>query len=226
MELDDLKQAWAAHGAALERSLAINERLLREMMIRKARFAMAPYVGWRALEAALGAAAVSLVMRVLVTHIGELRYLVVVGPLAIFAVAMTALSVHLLARGVQLDHGGPILAIQRDVERMKLVEYHATKWAVLGGVLLWLPAALVLFEALTGIDALARADLAWLISNLAFGAAVLALGQVWSRRNVERPGLGPRSRRIVDAVSGRSLRSAAAHLAELASYQRDEPPAP
>lgn len=219
-----MKQAWAAHGAALERSLAINERLLREMMIRKARFAMAPYVVWRALEAALGAAAVSLVMRVLVAHIGELRYLAVAGPLAIFAVAMTALSVHLLARGMMLDHGGAIVAIQRDVGRLKVVEYHATKWAVLGGVLLWLPAALVLFEALTGIDALARADLAWLVSNLAFGAAVLVLGHVWSRRTVERPGLGPRARRIVDAVSGRSLRSAAAHLAELASFQRDEPP--
>jgi DNA-directed RNA polymerase specialized sigma24 family protein len=46
--------------------------------------------------------------------------------------------------------------------------------------------------------------------------------QLWSRRYVERPGLGPRARRILDAVSGRSLRSATVHLAELASFVRDD----
>ncbi len=38
-DLDDLKRVWAEHGAVLERSLAINERLLRETMLRKVRFA-------------------------------------------------------------------------------------------------------------------------------------------------------------------------------------------
>src|SRR5262249_54097422 len=147
MELDDLKQAWAAHGAALERSLAINERLLRETMVRKARFALAPYVVWRALEVALGIVAVGLVMRVLAAQVDEPRYLAVAGPLAVFAVAMTALSGRLLVGGVGLDYDGAIVEIQREVERLRIGEYHATKWGLLGGVLLWLPAALVLFEA-------------------------------------------------------------------------------
>jgi hypothetical protein len=36
--------------------------------------------------------------------------------------------------------------------------------------------------------------------------------------------MGPRAQRIVDAISGRSLRSVTSHLAELARFQRDEPP--
>jgi hypothetical protein len=224
MELDDMKQVWAAHSAALERSLVISERLLRETMLRKARFALAPYVVWRALEVALGVAAMAVVMRVLVAHLGEPRYLVAVGVLAIFTAGITALCARLLVGALTLDHGGAVTAIQRDVERLRRVEYHATKWAVLGGVLVWLPAALVLLEALGGEPLLARVDLAWLIGNLALGAVVIAVGQLWSRRNVERPGLGPRAQRIVDAVSGRALRSVAAHLAELARFQRDEPP--
>jgi hypothetical protein len=226
MELDDLKQAWAAHGVALERSLAINERLLRETLLRKVRFALAPFVVWRALEVVLGAAAVRLVVRVLVAHLGEPRYLVAAGALAGFAAALTALCAASLVGGVTLDHGGAVTAIQRDIERLKRVEYRATKWALLGGVLLWLPAALVGFEALTGVDALARVDLAWLIANLAFGVCVLAVGQAWSRKNLERPGRGPRAQRIIDAISGRSLRSAASHLAELARFEGDEPPGP
>ncbi len=61
----------------------------------------------------------------------------------------------------------------------------------------------------------------WLGANLAFGILVLALGQALSRRYVERADLSPPARRVVDAVSGRALRLAAGHLAELASFERD-----
>jgi hypothetical protein len=115
-----------------------------------------------------------------------------------------------------------VTAIQREVERIKLVEYHALKWAVLGGVVAWLPAALISFEAVTSVDALARVNLAYLVGNLVFGLAVLGLGCVLSRRFVERPDLGPTARRLVDALSGRALQSATAHLSELARFEREE----
>ncbi|MCA9679674.1 MAG: hypothetical protein KC464_31880, partial [Myxococcales bacterium] len=79
MELDDLKQAWAAHGALLERNLAINEHLLRTSVRRRVRGALAPYRGWRALEVALGVIGLGLVTRVLAAHPTEARYLVVAG---------------------------------------------------------------------------------------------------------------------------------------------------
>ena len=132
MQLDDLKEAWAAHGAKLERSLAIDERLLREMLLRKVRFALAPYVLWRALEIALGVATLLLVVPVLVAHVAEPRYVVLAGTLAVFTVWLTALCTYLLVASLQLDYGGPVTALQRDVERVKLAEYRALKWALLG----------------------------------------------------------------------------------------------
>ena len=225
MQLDDLKEAWAAHGAALERSLAIDERLLRELLLRKVRCALAPYVLWRALEVALGVALSFAVVPVLAAHLAEPLYLVVAGTLAAFTALLTALSAYLLVNALQLDYGGAVTALQRDVERIRMLEYRALKWALLGGVLFWLPAALVLFEALTTVDALARVDLAWLVGNLVFGLGLLVLGQALSKKYVERSDLGPRARRLVDAVSGRALRSAAGHLAELARFEREEPPA-
>lgn len=225
MQLDDLKQAWAAHGALLERSLAIDERLLREVLLRKVRFALAPHVAWRALEVVLGVAALLLAVPVLAAHAAEPRYVVAAGAVVVFAAGVTALSAYLLVRSLQLDYGGPVTALQRDVERIRLAEYRALKWALLGGVVVWLPAALVLFEALTGVDAIARVDLAWLAANLVFGLALLAVGQALSRKYVERSDLGPRARRLVDAVSGRSLRKAADQLAELVRFVREEPPA-
>jgi len=226
MQLDQWKEAWTAHGATLERSLAIDERLLREVLLRKVRFALAPYVLWRALEVALGIAALIVVLPVLVAHLAEPRYGFAAGALAVFTVGVTVQSAYLLVSGLQLDYGGPVTAIQRDVERIRRAEYRALKWALLGGVVVWAPAALVAFEALTSVPLLARVDLTWLVLNLVFGLAVLALGQALSRRYVERADLSPWARRVVDAVSGRGLRSAADHLAELATFEREDPPSP
>jgi hypothetical protein len=219
MQLDDLKAGWAAHTALLERSLAIDERLLREVMLRKVRISLAPYVLVRALEVAVGVAALLAIVPVLAAHAGEPRYLVVAGALAAFTVWITALCAYQLVHAVQLDHGAPVTTLQRDVERLALAEYRAFKWALLGGVLLWLPALLVLFEALTGVAALARVEPRWLAANLVFGLAVLALGLWMSRRYVERP--APWSRKVMDALSGRPLRAARKHLAELAQFERE-----
>jgi len=225
MQFDDLKAAWAAHGTMLERSLAIDERLLREMMLRKFRLALAPYVLWRALEVAVGIAVLLAVLPVLAAHMSEPRYIVAAGALVVFTAWITALCAHLLVRSLQFDRGGPVTAIQRDVERVKVVEYRTLKWALLGGVLIWLPATLVLFEALTGVDAIARVDLAWLVANLLFGLVVLAVGLVLSKKYVERPDLRPWARRLVNALSGRALRTAARHLDELTKFEREETPA-
>jgi len=221
MELDDLKTAWAAHGAMLERSLAINEHLLRETMLGKVRSKLAPFVVWRAVEAVLGVVMLFVVGSVLAAHATEPRYLVAGGAVLAFTVAMTALCTTLLVHGARLAYDRPVTVIQRAVERIKLLEFRATKWAFLGGVLVWLPGLLVLFEAVTGVPALARVDLAWLISNLAFGAIVLVVGHILAKRYVDRPDLGPRARRFVDALTGRSLRAVTGHLAELARFERD-----
>ncbi len=226
MHLDDLKETWTAHGTMLERSLAIDERLLREVLLGKVRSSLAPYVLWKALEVALGIAALLVVMPVLAAHLTEPRYVVVAGALAVFTVGLTALCAYLLVNGLRLDYDRPVTALRRDVERLRLVEYHALKWALLGGVVLWLPVALVLFEALTGVDALARVDLLWLALNLIFGLFVLAAGQVLSEKHVERSDLEPWARRLVDAASGRPLRSAVSRLAELSRFEREEPPSP
>jgi len=221
MQFDDLKEAWAAHGNKLERSLAIDTRLLREMLLRKVRFTMAPYVLWRGLEVAFGIAALVVAMSVLTDHIREPLYVVVAGALAVFTAGITALWTYLFVKSIKFDFDEPVTAMQRELEHITIVEHRAFKWALLGGVVAWLPAALVLFEAVTGVDALARIDLAWLIANLAFGLTVFVLGQAMSRKYVERPDLGPRTRRLVEALSGRALRVSAEHLAELARFEHE-----
>lgn len=219
MELDDLRTAWAAHGAALDRSVAIGERLLRETLTGKARAAAAPSTRWRVVELVVWLALLVGAGSVLGRHLGEPRYVVAGGALVLYLAAIAGRTVHLLVATARLDYDAPVTATLRAVSRLRRAEVHTTTWAIGGGVVTWLPAALVGFEAVTGVPVLAHVDLAWLAANLALGVLVLIVAVVWVRRNVDR---APRSR-VVDALSGRALRDAERHLADLAAFERDEP---
>ena len=222
MQLDDLKQVWAAHGADLERSLEINERLLRETLLRKVRFAFVPFQVVRTLEVALGIATIVVAMAVLTDHFADPRYVIVAGGLAVLAGYVTGLCAYSLCQTAAIDYAGPVTTLQRTVERIRLAEYRAFKWTLLLGIVAWLPIALILFEALTGYDALARVGVAWLVANIMFGLVCLGIGQVISRRYVECTDLNPWARRLVESLSGRAVQSATQYLAELARFERSE----
>ena len=211
MELDDLKALWAT----VEQSRALDERILRELTLGRVRSTLRPSLVWRALEVVLGLAVLLLCAPAVVAH-GGMRYLVLGIPSLVFIAVMTAASAYLLVRLAQLDYDGPLLAIQRSVAELRRVEYRATLHALLGGVMLWLPIGLLLVEAITSAPLLGVVDLAWLLSNVALGLVVLVVGRVLARRHLER--LSPRGRRIVDALSGRALRSVSVRLDELARF--------
>lgn len=221
MEPDDLQKAWAAHGAALDRSVCIDERLLRETLLRKVRFALAPGALWLLVEVLLAVVVLGALAPVVVARLDAPRYALIGGALLVFGVALLGSSARLLVQMLRIDLGGSVAAMQQHLERLCAAEFRALKWALLGGVVFWLPAALLLFELGTGVDALARVDLAWLVANLLFGLAVLVAGHVVSRRYIERADLRPWARRLVDALSGRGLRAATGHLQELAAFARE-----
>jgi hypothetical protein len=215
MELDDWKQAWAAHGVLLE-------RLIRETLLRRVRSVLIPLQIGRTLEVALGIAMIVAALTVLAGHFDDPRYLIVAGGLAVLAGYVTGLGVYSLQQTAGIDYAAPVTRLQQAVERIRLAEYRAFKWTLLMGIVAWLPIALVLFEALTGIEALARVSPAWLASNILFGLVCLGIGQVLSRRYVERTDLRPFTRRLVESLSGHAIRSAMQHLAELALFDRSE----
>lgn len=222
MQLDDLKDVWAAHGAALERSLAINERLIRATLLGKLRSAFFRFQVVRSLEVALGIATIVAAMAVLTNHYTDPRYLIVAGGVVAVAGYVSVLCAYALRQTARIDYAAPVMKLQLTVERIRLAEYRALKWTLLLGIVAWLPIALILFEALTGFDALARVGLPWLVANIVFGLVCLGIGQAISRRYVERTDLNPWARGLVESLSGRAVRSATQQLAELAQFERSE----
>lgn len=214
MDDDDLRAAWAAHDAALERNTAVNLQLLRAGALR----GIAPLLAWRIVEILAGVTTLVATAFVVTRHASEPRYVLAAACTAPVALLAIGSSVYLLVGGQRLAYERPVAMLQRELERMKLVEYHATKWVLLGGVVAWLPAVLLLLEAISGAPLLMRADVAWLIANAGFGLVSLAIGHVLAKRYVESD--NPRARRWLDHLSGRTLRRIGARLDELAAFDR------
>lgn len=221
MQRDELQTIWATHGALLERNTAINERVLRELTLRRVRVAMAPFVLMRALEVALGLAVLLAIASVLRAHMAELRYVVGGGAVLLVGAVGTCLCAYLFFRSLRIHFDAPVVELQRELEHLKLAEALTLEWMLLGGVLIWLPATLLLFESATGVDALTRVDASWFYANLGFGAVVWIVGRKTSQRFVHRSRTDRLGRRWIEAMSGHSLQVATRQLAELAKFSRE-----
>jgi hypothetical protein len=221
MDLADLETAWAAQGSRLARRVTIDEARLRALLVREAQHALTPFVRRCAVELVLVLAALAATLPVLASHLTELRYLIAGGAVAAVSIGLLAHLALLLRRATRLDPALEVTVLQGALLRVRRLEYRALEWAILGGTLVWLPALLLLFEALSGVAALARVDGPWLLANLLFGIAVLALGKVLCQRRLARGTLGPKAQRFLDAISDRGVREASARLAELEGFVRE-----
>ena len=222
MQLDDLQLAWSAHSERLNKILTINEQLLRDVTARKLRLSLTPYVLWRGIEMLFAAGVLAIAAMLLSRHSDAARYIVLLPAVIGFAGFLLVKSGLLIARATRLDASGEVADMQRRLETIKLTEFRLFKWALLGGTVLWLPIALLLFEVSTGVAALARVDLAWLVANVVFGLLALAIGQNLAKRHCERNDLKPAMRRFVDGISGRQLASIQKHLDELATLVHND----
>lgn len=220
MELDEIRGVWLAHNENMERSLVISERLLRERTLDTIRFRLLHLQISRWLEVGLGVVAVVVSVIVLTNHLQEPRYWVVMAGLAIASATITGLCVFSLIQTTTIDYASPVVQLQRAIHRIRLAEYRAFKWTLLIGIVAWCPISLIIWELLTGVDALAHVGLEWLVANLFFGLVCLGVGQWLSRRYIERTDLSPWAQGLLDYLSGHACESIQRQLEELARFER------
>lgn len=224
MTMEELQALWTRQSELLARSVAIDERLLREQLLRRPRAGLAWFRGWRGCEVVVSAAVAALAVVRWCSHPGEPRYLLVAGSVALFAAVIAVQGVIVLARSAELDWSAPVVTLQRALARMKLAEYRAFQWALLGGVVLWLPLPLLLLDLLAGGRLVPQVELGWIAANVAVGVVLMLLGRWLSRRLVERSDRSPLAHRLIDAVASRYVRRTAKQLDELAAFVREDGP--
>ena len=138
--------------------------------------------------------------------------------LAAAPTSMFAVIIRQIVGAAHIDYGQPVVAIQRQVEMLAMFRVRATQWAVLAGVAVWAPFAIVVGKAFLGIDSY---NAPWLLANVAFGLGLIPLAVWLSRTFSVRMGRSPFIQRVMKDLAGYNLKAASASLARLSEFEAE-----
>ncbi|MDY7232891.1 hypothetical protein [Hyalangium rubrum] len=222
MELDELRQRWAAQDRRLDEVLRLNRRRLRTLDLDKTKSAMQRVRAMIAIRLVIDGVAVVAMGAFIAAHLSEFRFLV------------PALSLHLVVLGVlistirewvmasAIDYDAPVIEIQRRLESLRVARIRTTQAVMLLAPLLWTPLLIVGLRVLPGLDAYALLGAKYLLANLLFGLAFIP-AMVWAcRRFADRLDRAPWVRSLARDVAGPSLTAALDQLARISAFEHEE----
>ncbi|MBS0214013.1 MAG: serine/threonine protein kinase [Proteobacteria bacterium] len=218
MELDDLKAAWKALDARLERQVGLNRRLLRETRADGLRRSLRPLAWGQTVQILCGSALVLFGAGIWSSY-RDVPNLLVAGLLVhLVGLSMIALGVAVQVLLVRIDYGAPVVEIQQRLARVRNVYVRGGLIVGMSWWFMWIPVLMVAF-AYHGIDLYKHApEVVWYGS--AVGVAGLLMTWVfhrWSRA----PGREKLAAFVDAQLAGASLRRAQAALDEIAAFERE-----
>ncbi|HEX5720418.1 MAG TPA: hypothetical protein VF179_29960 [Thermoanaerobaculia bacterium] len=220
MELQDMKDRWNEYDRKLDASLRLNTRVLREFGLNRVDSSLRRLTRLIVFELLMGLLAAVMLGSFIADHLGEMRFLAPAVALDLFVIYFIGWSIRQWMALNSLDYGESVVEIQRKLELLRIDRIRMTKWVFLLSPLLWIPLLIVSVEGLLGLDVYAILDTAWLVSNLVFGLAVIALALWVSRRYADRMQGSPLVRSLVNALADRSLNDATGFLGTLSNFEK------
>ena len=222
MELDDLKQAFARLDRRLEEQNAVNVAWSGARRATGWRSASAPSARAQTLADRGGRRDRLHRRRRLARHLDDPGGPFVSGViLHLYGIAMIIFGAVTKALIGGIDWAGPVLGIQRRLSRVRKAQVLAGIAIGLSWCVLWIPALIVLFHLLFGVDIVAPAPDDWLwMTRRRRGA---------DGRRRPAPSLGPRDRTdgitaaFDDAFTGEHLKRAQAELDSISASSATEP---
>jgi hypothetical protein len=218
MELDELKQQWHDLDRKLDRSLALNLRLLTETRTRKSKLRLLPLLLWQPVELLVGGVLIVYFAHFWLANLDSI-------PLAASGMVLHALSVGLVIDAVmrillivRINYAAPVVTIQRYVALLRQWEIRSFKWA---WVACWLatPALLLVgVKAAAGVNVwtLAPSAVVWATVGGVVGVLLSFALARWARSS--RGKLGAAMDRF---YVGHSVAGAQAALDEIDEFARE-----
>lgn len=201
---DDLQNLWDEYGKRLDASLKLNVALLQRTNLGSVEHALRSLIVGLGLEIAGNAIALLLLGSFVADVFGDARFAIPGMILFVFGWLALIVCVRQIVAIKRIDFDEPIVAIQGALERLRIERIRAIVWTIFCAPLLWVPLMIVGLR-LVGISAYAFGPL-YLLCNLAFGVAVLAVG-LFAAKHVAAG-----TSRLGDLLAGRALVDARARL--------------
>ena len=217
MELDDLKAEWQSLHARLTRQEALNLHALRERKLDRMLKELRPLRWMQAFQTLLGAcfiaaSALFWVPRLHTLHLAAMGIL-----MQAYGLIVILSCGRMQALTSRVDIAAPVLEIQRRLAELRRFRVRSAHWLGLPWFVLWVPCALMVFDAKWGADIYARQPGVVLIIT-AVCAALWGLTLLILRFAQSRPRM---ARALDDAAAGSSLNRAQARLDEIARFEAE-----
>ncbi len=222
MELEDLKRLWEEQDRKLEAGIRLNTRLLQASVLGRAETSLRGLSRLLWFELLTSLLAAFWIGSFLANHVAEPRFLIPAAVLHLSVIALIVASVRQLVALKALDYNGPVIAIQKRLESLRIERIRAVLVTLLFAPLLWTPLLIVSMKGLFGVDAYAAFGTAFLIANLLFGLLLIPLAVWISKRYETRMKASPLVRSLMRTLAGRSLDSAAAYLGSISDFEKEE----
>jgi MFS family permease len=219
MDLDVLRDRCAEYDDKLEKSISLNQTLLREVYTGRARSAL------RRLAAKMAAGSVILLAVIvslaffLSAHKSTPQFLWSAVVLDVFAIAALVAMNAQIALALRIDYDKPIAAIQKRIQLLRKFRVRYSQMIFLIMTLTWAPVFIVVLQAFFGMDAYLLYGSAWIVWTVAFGMAFM-LGGIWFSIRFGRRFKGSAAGlQFVNDITGRDLKDANEFLEVLCEFE-------
>ena len=221
MELEELKQTWAAYHSKVDQQLHLNQRILRETKLDKVRSRLRGLIINRTISASVIFLIISALYAFMATHFSLTAPTVSAAVLIVFFTIILISNIHQIALAQRIDYAQSVITIQQQLEEMNR---HALCFLQL--FLFSAPCYLAYIflgvYLLTGVDFYPQADANWFTFQLLFSGAML-IGVLWFNYEIGRK--PPRYRwakKVVENIGGREIVIGMKFLQELKEFEKEE----
>lgn len=216
MELDELKQAWQVLDRRLQQQHTLNVQFFRDGRLDKLQRGLRPLVWGQAIQIIIGVLGALFFAPIWIAHRHEPAVLIAGLVMHLYCIGMIVVGVVVQAQVVRIDYGAPVVAIQRQLLRLR--KSYSIAGACVVGLPWWFLTAPLLVVLTRGGIMLAAPSVIWI--QLAVGALGL-LVTAWFYRWSHRPERAELARRIDESTVGGSIRRAQAALDDIARFERE-----
>jgi hypothetical protein len=221
MTLDDLQQQWLAQDKRIDELVQFTRHLRLERALVKPRRSLRLSQFGDVFEGLLGLMFLPWTGQFLFTHLGEPRFWLPAAALHAWFVAVVAVAVARFVLKSQVHYDAPVLQIQQQLTRLRVLTLRALRLTFATGVIVWgAPIAIVAARSWFGLDLYALLGFKAVLDVLAV-SAILALGflaicALCENRLQHSPLLQTLARNLAEY----NLRVAEDRLAKLAELER------
>lgn len=228
MQLEQLQQQWQQLDQKLDHSLALQNELMRQVVIQPTRRRLHRLAVWPVIDLVFGIVVALLTGSFLAGHWPDGRLVLPAGTVMIGAIALVISSICQLNCVAELDWSGPVADIQRSLEQLRIMKICQFKWVILLSPLVGFCAVVVGLQWILGwlsegrFHILDKFDARWIVANYIFGVLFVPLGYLAASLLAQKCQRHRWWQAVLNDISGKSLNAAALDVEQWSTLNRAE----